>query len=344
MRLGGAVVRGEPDFARYVTAYLGRYLPGQRNLSENTIASYRDAFRLLISYFAESGAKPERLSMGDLTKEAVEGFVAWLAARGCSDSTLNQRLCAVKAFVGYVKAEDPARLLQYQQVLAIKQRKKQEAQMVVPGRDALAAIPGAPDRSTARGRRDAVLLTLPYDTGARVSELCGIDLRDVRLESPATVTLFGKGGKSRVVPLMGATARLVEAYIEEAYPRRCPADLGKPLFPNPRGERLTRAGVANILARHADAARKAGAAVPEGLSPHSLRHRKAIDLLESGVNLVYIGDLLGHRSVTTTEIYATVSVARKREMLERAAVAPKVGEYPDWTENKDLMSWLKSIC
>ena len=334
----------DADFARHVTAYLGRHLPGQRNLSPNTISSYSDAFRLLLAYFGSVGKRAERLSMDDLDRGAVEGFMAWLADRGCSDSTLNQRLCAVKAFVNYVKGEDPARLLQYQQVLAIRQRKAAPARMVVPGRDGLAAILAHPDPATARGRRDMVLLTLLYDSGARVSELCGLRLRDVRLDDPATVTLRGKGRKSRVVPLMRATAALVGRYVEEAYPEAGPADLDSPLFPNPRGGHLTRAGVSDIVSRHVRGARATCDSIPEGVSPHSFRHQKAIDLLESGVNLVYIRDLLGHRSVTTTEIYATVSLKRKRELLESAAAAPGTRDYPDWSEDKDLMSWLRSLC
>lgn len=334
----------DADFAGFVTAYLGRYLPGQRNLSSNTIASYRDMFRLLISYFQERGKEPERLAMGDLDRESVEGFLAWLSGRGCSDSTLNQRLCAVKAFVGYVKAEDPAHLLQYQRVLAIKQRKKKVPTMTVPGKEGVAAILRNPDVTTPKGRRDMMLLTLLYDSGARVSELCGITIRDLRLGDPAVVTLTGKGRKTRVVPLMGATVRLLEGYLDEFHPSLTSADLGKPLFPNPQGARMTRAGVADVVARHVKGARESGAVMPEGVSPHSLRHQKAIDLLESGVNLVYIRDLLGHRSVTTTEIYATVSLTRKRELLERASTAPRSDDYPDWSNDKDLMSWLKSLC
>lgn len=342
--MGGAVMRGEADFARHLTAYLGRHLPGHRNLSANTIASYSDAFRLLIAYLESVGKRAERLSMGDLDRDAVEGFMSWLEGRGCSDSTLNQRLCAIKAFVNYVKCEDPARLLQYQQVLAVRQRKAAPARMVVPGREGLAAILAQPDASTTRGRRDMVLLTLLYDSGARVSELCGLRLRDVRLEDPATVTLHGKGRKSRVVPLMRATASLVGRYVDEFFPDAGPAELDSPLFPSPRGGHLTRAGVSDIVARHVRGAREACASIPDGVSPHSFRHQKAIDLLESGVNLVYIRDLLGHRSVTTTEIYATVSLKRKRELLEGAATAPKTCDYPDWSEDKDLMSWLKSLC
>lgn len=123
-----------------------------------------------------------------------------------------------------------------------------------------------------------------------------------------------------------------------------PRDLDKPLFPNPRGDHPARAGVADILARHADGARKSGADIPEGVSPHSFRHQRAIDLLESGASLVHMRDLLGHRSVTTTEIYATAGTARKRELPGRAATAPRVGEYPDRAADKGPMAWPKALC
>ena len=97
--MGGAIMGVNADFAGHLTAYLGRWLPGQRNLSPNTIASYRDAFRLLIAFFRERGKEPEGLSMDDLGRDGVLLFMEWLEARGCSDSTLNQRLCAIKAFV-----------------------------------------------------------------------------------------------------------------------------------------------------------------------------------------------------------------------------------------------------
>ena len=216
--MGGAIMGVNADFAGHLTAYLGRWLPGQRNLSPNTIASYRDAFRLLIAFFRERGKEPEGLSMDDLGRDGVLLFMEWLEARGCSDSTLNQRLCAIKAFVGYAKCEDPARLLQYQQVLAIPQRRHAAPKMPLPGKEGMAAILRHPDPATRKGRRDRALLSLLYDSGARVSELCGIALRDLRLESPAAVTLRGKGRKVRAVPLMQQTVGMLEGYLAEFWP------------------------------------------------------------------------------------------------------------------------------
>lgn len=213
--------------------------------------------------------------------------------------------------------------------------------MVLPGREGLAAVPHDPDTGTAKGERD---MAPPCDGGARVSEPCGLTLRDVGLDGPAVVILKGRGRRTRAVPPMGGTAGLVARYLEEACPERDAANLGQPLSPGPKGMPLARAGVSDIVARHVRGARESGADVPEGVSPRSFRHQRAIDLLGSVASLVYIRDFLGHGSVTTTETYATVSVARRREALERAATAPTAKEYPDWSEDRDLMAWLKGLC
>lgn len=335
------------DFAARATDYLGRHLPGTRNLSANTIASYRDAFKLLVIYFRDAvGIAPENLSMADLDRDALEGWLAWLQERGCGDSTLNQRLCAMKAFVRYVMPDDPGRMLQYQRILDMRQRKCASKPMVLPGREGLAAMLRQPDRSTQRGRRDLVLLSVMYDSGARVSEVCGISVRDVRLEPPATIVLHGKGRKARTVPLMAPTAQLLSEYMDERGFARMAACLDEPLFPNSHGRPLSRMAVSDMVARYAQMAREAGFDVPAGVTPHSLRHQKAVDLLEAGVNLVYIRDILGHRSVTTTEIYATVSSERKRAALEKGAEGSATAGvvYPDWTDDGDLMGWLKRLC
>lgn len=246
--------------------------------------------------------------------------------------------------MGYARGEDPARLPRHRQVLAMRQRKGKPGAMVTPGRDGLAAILRDPGMSTPGGRRGTAPPAVPCDGAARVSELCGAAPRDLRSGDPAVVTLRGRGRKAGTVPLMHATAGLLREYVSEAYPGLGPRDLDKPLFPNPRGDHPARAGFADILARHADGARKSGADIPEGVSPHSFRHQRATGLPGSGASLVHMRDLLGHRSVTTTEIYATAGTARKRELLEKAATAPRVGEYPDWTADKDLMAWPKALC
>lgn len=335
---------GARDFARRVSACLGQYLPGRRDPGPNTIASYRDMPELPVTYLGERGRRPEGMSMDDLARGEVEGHVAWPAARGRPGGTASQRLCAIKASASYARAGDPARMLRCQRVLAMRQGKKGACRMVFPGREGLAAILRDPDAGTARGRRDMVPLAPPYDSGARVSELCGLTLRDVRLDGPAVVIPKGRGRRARVAPPMGGTAGLVARYLEETCPERDAASPGQPPLPGPEGMPPARAGVSDIVARHVRGARESGADVPEGVAPHSFRHQRAIDLSGSGASLAYIRDFLGHGGVTTTETYATVSIARRREVLERAAAAPTAKEYPDWSEDRDLIAWLKGLC
>ena len=169
-----------------------------------------------------------------------------------------------------------------------------------------------PDTATHKGRRDHALLVLLYDSAARVQEICDLCVRDVRVEQPATVTLHGKGRKSRIVPISTKTASIIEAYLQERGWSRKSGALDFPLFMNSRKTKLTRAGVAYILGRYVRAmALTDSREVPQSVSPHCLRHSKAVHLLRSGVPLIYLRDFLGHISVTTTEIYVKVDAEQK---------------------------------
>jgi len=201
-----------------------------------------------------------------------------------------------------------------------------------------------PDRNTPPGRRDLLLLTILYDSGARVSELTDLLVRDVRLTQPATITLTGKARKVRHVPLMSKTASLLRDYMSE---RRLNAAhrLDHPLFFNSRNQKLTRAGVSYIIDKYVKAARKHMAVLlPDTVSPHMFRHTKAMHLLQANVNLVYIRDFLGHASVTTTEIYARADDRMKRLALEQAYSPSVVDELPAWQDDMNLMKWLQSLC
>lgn len=231
------------DFARYLTDYLSVYLPGQRNLSSHTIASYRDTFKLLLIFCAhEKGISPERLTLAHFDDALIRTFMNWIeTTRNCSVATRNQRLAAVHAFFRYVQAEMPERLMTRQRILAIPSKKTGKPAVSYLTTEALEALLKQPDRNTSAGRRDVVLLTVLYDSGARVGELTNLLVRDVRLTQPATTTLTGKGRKVRHVPLMSNTASLLSDYVEE---RRLIAahTLDHPLFFNSRHEKLTRAG------------------------------------------------------------------------------------------------------
>ncbi len=209
--------------------------------------------------------------------------------------------------------------------------------------EGLKVLLAMPDPSTRQGRRDMVLLSLLYDSGARVQEIVDLCRADVRTAFPATVRLSGKGGKTRIVPISTDMARLLQSYLEET------AQIGRAkdtdaLFCSRSGQKMTRAGVAYILTKYADMARQASpGSVPDVFSPHCLRHSKAMHLLQAGVNLVYIRDLLGHTDLRTTEIYARAETEAKRKALEAASPIKSDGKYTSWTEDDQLLTWLQSF-
>ena len=337
----------ETDFARHLTAFLSKYLPGQRNLSANTIASYRDAFKLFLTFCeVEMKKKVDRLKLVDISRELVVEYLVWLEEkRFCSISTRNQRLAALRSFFHYVSTSAPEALLVCQKILNIPMKKTAQQIISYFSPEGLHLLLEQPDTTTRQGRRDHALLVLLYDSAARVQELADLCVRNVRLENPATVTLRGKGRKTRIVPLTSKTLSILKQYFNEKGWIGKSASLDFPVFMNTRRLKLSRAGITHILNKYVEAARKIHKGlIPETSSPHSLRHSKAIHLLRSGVPLIYIRDFLGHASVTTTEIYAKVDTEERRKALENAYEIPSQDLVPDWEADKGLMAWLGDLC
>lgn len=186
-------------------------------------------------------------------------------------------------------------------------------------------------------------MSLLYDTGARVQELIDLKIGDISLNETVTVTLTGKGEKSRIVPVMKPTGELLKQYIKNAG-LNAPVYNTNYLFTNRSNKPLTRAGVTDILKKYARSAQFNGVAdISDEITPHWLRHSKAMHLLQAGVNLVYIRDLLGHADISTTEIYARADEKMKRKALMEAYDSPASEELPSWKKDKDLLDWLKSL-
>jgi len=206
----------------------------------------------------------------------------------------------------------------------------------------LAEILAQPDLRTPEGRRDAVLLSVLYDTGARVQELVDLSVGDVRLDPPAQIRLLGKGRKMRAVPLMANTVQLLRSHMQENHLDH-PEQFDKPLFHNARHERLTRSGVRYILHKYVVLSRSKCPSLNRTVSPHTLRHTKGMHLLQSGVSLDMIRDFLGHVDAKTTQIYARANLEMKRNALEKISEPSLVQTIPCWKQNKDLLDWLHSL-
>lgn len=333
------------DFSKYISIFLTKYLPDEKGYGRNTISSYRDTFVLLLIFIKEEKhIKVEKLSIDMVTKNIILEFLDWLQQkRKCGNATRNIRLAAIHSFYRFLQYESLENLYECQKILSIKFKKEQKKVLKYLTIDGIKLLFQQPDRSNQKGRRDLTLLSLLYDTGARVQELIDMTPSMIQLDNPPTIKIKGKGNKIRIVPMLDKQVDHLKNYLKENNLDKSHTNL-YPLFFNSRKEKLTRAGVAYIIQKYTTMARrKEESLIPEKISCHSFRHSKAMHLLQAGVNLVYIRDILGHVSIQTTEIYARADSKQKREAIEKAYVDVNPNEEPVWESNMDLLKWLKSF-
>ncbi len=331
------------DFSRYISDFISRYLPNEKGASPNTIAAYRDTFVLLLEFAQkEKNLKIEKLTLDKVKKETVIEFLDWIQKeRKCSGSTRNLRLAAIHSFYRYLQYESLDNLHESQKILSIGFKKVKKESITYLTIEGMKLLLAQPDTATSKGRRDLALLSLIYDTGARVQEIIDLDPSRLRLGKPPVIKIVGKGNRARLVPMLDAQIDHLKNYMKE-HRLDVPDANMHPLFFNSRKEKLTRAGIDHIVRKYAEKARREDKTViPDKISTHSLRHSKAMHLLQAGVNLVYIRDILGHVSVQTTEIYARADSKQKRKALEKAYVDINPDEEPIWAKNENLISWLK---
>lgn len=325
------------DFTKALTSYFSTYLPETCGVSPNTCNSYRDAFKLLLLYFQEEkGVPANSIELRMLNRNLASDFLDWLEVqRKVSVTTRNQRLAAMKAFAHYVQYRNPEYLENCTDIIAMRPKKHEKP--VIPFlTEELKALLAQPDPSARHGLRDLTLLSLLYDSGARVQEITDLKLKDIRLTNPAMVTLTGKGRKARQVPLMKETCKLLDAYIRNFNLNSEP--LTSPLFFNQKGQALSRYGITYILKKYVSQAELDSDT--RKISPHVLRHTKAMHLLRAGVNMIYIRDFLGHVDISTTEVYARIDAEMKRKVFEEKVPNFTPNTTMPWEEDKDLLQWL----
>jgi site-specific recombinase XerD len=331
-----------PDLSGLVTNFFRTHLAGERAVSHHTTLAYRDALKLLLRFAADWHKRPAvRLAVADLTPEVVLAFLDALeAVRGNTARTRNARLAALHCFFRYVLDCDPSQAALCQRVLAIPVKKAPRPALGYLSAQELECLLGQVDRSAGEGRRDYLLLALLYDTGARIQELLDVVPADFHLLSPAFVRVLGKGRKERLCPLLPQTARVVARFLEA---EGRPAEDRGPLFRNRRGDKLTRQGARYLLKKYLGAAARAMPSLSRrGISLHTLRHTKAMHLLQSGVPIITIKDVLGHADVKSTEVYVQTDLEAKRKALEQAGTPsealPRSGRIAP-----DLLEWLESL-
>jgi site-specific recombinase XerD len=335
------------DFARLLSGFLKNYLPYEKGVSDNTIKSYSYTFILFIKFMNEIRNIPmTRLAFQHLNKEVVVEFLNWIQEkRNSSNATRNQRLTAISSFIKYAGYMNPGQLLDCHQILSIPAKKTESKVINYLNVDGIKLLLEQPDIHKNKGLRDLALLSLMYESAARVQEM--IDLTPASLSvtnKPYKILLHGKGNKYRSVPLPDKEAELLRCYLgQTGLSNR--ENLQKPLFPNYQGQRMTRNGVNNILVKYAKVAKEKNSSIftSHPLSCHCLRHSKAMSLLESKVELIHIKDFLGHKSVLTTEIYARMNPKYTFEAIKNAYKNIITDNIPIWEDNDELMKMLKGL-
>ena len=334
------------DFAQYLESFFTDYLGAEQGVSKHTIRSYRDTFILLIEYMSDiQGVPVDKLLLVNINRDVILSFLNWLQnKRQNSSSTRNQRFAAIRSFFEFLERKDPTRLATWQSIRSIKFKKTPTSMINYITIDGIKCLLDQVPTNNRHGRRNLTMLSLLYETGARVQELVDLTPSCLRLDKPALVRLHGKGNKTRTIPLREQQVDILTIYLQENR-LNIPSQSERPLFFNSSGTKLTCSGVTYILKLYAAMARAVHPElIPEQISPHSLRHSKAMHLLQAGVNLVYIRDILGHVSIQTTEIYARADSKLKRESLEKASrdiFDREMGA--SWERDKNLRVFLKGL-
>jgi len=302
-------------FPQLVQDFFLRRLVAQRGASARTVEAYRDAFELLLGFARQrTGKPPSALTMADLDAPLILDFLDYLqTGRGNTARTRNARLAAIHSFMRYAAIRDPASLPVTARVLAIPAKRFDRPVLGYLSREQITAILAAPDRSTWTGRRDAALLATAYNTGARVSELAALRVRDVLLDRQTAVHLHGKGRKQRVIPLWKTTAAELRTWLTQIS-----TEPGAAVFPNQAGKPMTRSGIRDRLDRAVTTATQACPSLAtQHVTPHTIRHSTAMHLLQSGTDLAAIALWMGHESPSTTHQYLEADLAAKQAVLDR---------------------------
>lgn len=319
--------------------YFTSYAHAQRDLSPNTIAAYRDTWRILIKHLTDVlDVSADEIDFDALSAEVVTGFLDHLEqVRGNSVATRNARLTAIRAVLTRAQPDNPEHAATITGILAIPPKRHTKPILEFLGTAEASALLAAPDRTTWTGLRDHALLALDLQTGLRISELCSLMMSDVHLGTGAYVTCTGKGRRQRATPLTEATSATLTAYLAQRT-----AKPGTVLFCGPGGQRLSRDAVEHRLAVHLATARTHCPTLTEKkVTMHTLRHTAAMTLLAAGVDIAVISLWLGHQNTDSTDVYLHADMAIKQAAIDRTRPA----ETPPgiYRADPDILTWLASL-
>lgn len=328
-------------FNYYITKYFSDYLPSVKGVSNNTISSYRDTFVIFIEYIhSKYKLNVNKLSIDKVNEQMIENFLNYLEdERKNSIATRNQRLAAIHSFYRYLQKRELSCYDLCSRILSIPIKKTPTKTISYFSVNEITILINRPDTTKKDGFRDYTLLMFMYETAARAQEICDLKLEQIDLGEHPSVILTGKGNKSRRIPITEELSKILNKYI-----RVFQIQNNEVVFRNRKNQKITTKGIEYILLKYIKICREENQdKFKNHYSNHSMRHSRAMHLLESGVNLIYIRDILGHTTVVTTEIYAkTNSIIKEKQILEHSKKMNIKERYDD-KQKEDLLSYLKKM-
>lgn len=330
--------------------FFDHYLPHIKGVSQDTITSYRDAFKIFLTFAAKyHDIKIDSLTLQHISSDLIIAFLDDLErGRKNLPRTRNHRLAALKCFAKMIRFMYPDKRKLAERILSIPQKHYQKSLIGFLYQDEILNVFESVDLRRKEGFRDYTLLHLLYDSGARASEIATLNL-DYFNPQQKTLAILGKGNRFRLIKLEHKTVQLLEVYIAKY--RLSPKPLYQNrLFINQQGEQLTRHGIYRICKKYLSMA------LPDkrlkAINPaHSFRHSRAVDLLYSGHSPSEIQNRLGHDNFQSTTVYLHLDLNRKRQIQKRfvkymqsiLTQDPKIEELLQWENKEDIMAWLDSL-
>ena len=325
--------------ATALQSFFTDYVHTQRNLSENTIASYRDTWRLLIKFISIATAtSADQIRLDDIDRDIVTAFLDHLITdRANTASTRNARLIAIRALFVHILPDHPEHAETIRRILTIQPAKTTNPLICYLNEPETDALIAAPNTQTWIGRRDQMMLSLVINTGMRISELISLSSASIHLGTSPYIDCEGKGRKRRSTPISAATRENLRAYTNERSARG-----GTALFPGPQGNALSRDAIEHRLATHVRTATVSRPSMgAKHITMHTLRHTTAMNLLHAGVDITVIALWLGHEQTSTTDIYLHADMATKNAALEKTRPPEVVpGNY---IPGPDILTWLQGL-
>ena len=324
----------------YITKYFSEYLPNVVGVSKRTMSSYRDTFVILLEYLQ----KEYKININDMELNIInyikiEKFLEYLEdKRNNSISTRNQRLAAISSFYRYLQKRELTVFDLCSDILTIQKKKAPVKVISYFSVNEVELLINRPNTQTKYGFRDYIILLFMYETACRAQELSDLQKRQLFLKDNYII-LIGKGNKSRRIPITKELSNLLEKYIDIF---KIDGD-NTYVFQNTCNQKISTKGIEYILNKYVKECKEKNTdKFKDKYTNHSMRHTRAMHLLEAGVNLIYIRDILGHSSVTTTEIYAKTNPKIKEEQILKHSQNLQVKQRYSKRQQENLIQFLKT--